>query len=133
MALSREQILGCMDLPREAVEVAEWGGTVWVTRLSGLHRAELDDITRELIGEKKKLTNVEALHYTMALIVRAVVDDEGNRVFSDDDIALLHKKSDEALARVGTVAARLNGVGAKEEETVKKNLEPAQNDASTLH
>lgn len=121
MALSKEQILKSVPV-RESVEVPEWGGAVWVSRLSGLHRAELDDISRDLfVGEEKKLTSVSALKYTLALLVRSVVDDEGNRLFSDEDMDSLRAQSDEALARVGTVAARLNGIGAKEEAEIKKS------------
>lgn len=131
MALTREQILECVDLPREAVEVTEWGGTVWVTRLSGLHRAELDDITRNLLGEDKKFTSVTGLEYTLALLVRAVVDEDGNRLFTDDDIQRLRTKSDEALGRVAEVAVRLNGLGAKAEQEIKKNEPPNANSISS--
>jgi hypothetical protein len=120
MALNREQILQSADLPSEEVEVPEWGGSVRVSRLSGLHRAELDDVLRGVLGENKTLTSVTGLQYTLALIVRAVVDDEGNRIFSDEDVESLRTKSDEALARVGEVAARLNGIGAKAQEDIKK-------------
>jgi hypothetical protein len=120
MTLSREQILRSADLPHEEVEVPEWGGSVRVSRLSGLHRAELDDVLRGLLGEDKKFTGVTSLQYTLALIVRAVVDDEGQRIFSDEDVEGLRTKSDEALARVGEVAARLNGIGAKAQEEIKK-------------
>ena len=45
--LTREQILGLSDLPREEVRIPEWGGVVFVRALTGSERDQLPTICSE--------------------------------------------------------------------------------------
>jgi hypothetical protein len=63
--------------------------------------------------------------------VYAVVDDEGNPLFTLEDLPQLGKRSSAVLDRVATVALRLNGIGVEAQKDVEKNLPAAPSGAST--
>jgi hypothetical protein len=115
MILSREQILAAQDLRREKVAVPEWGGDVFVKALTGLER---DGFDMSLIGADRK---ADLLGARAKLAVRCIVDENGERLFSDDDVPHLAAKSATALERIGRVAQRLNGMGDAELEDIKGN------------
>jgi len=101
--LTREAILQADDLPRELVQVPEWGGDVYVSTLTGTQR---DAFEQSLQGKKDRvdLENVRA-----RFAVLTICDEKGTRLFTHADISKLGKKSAAALDRVFAVAQRLNG------------------------
>lgn len=114
MSLSKADILGADDLPREEVPVPEWQGTVFVRTMTGEER---DGFEQSIIdGEKRKLDNIRA-----KLAALTVVDENGERLFEEGDIAELGKKSAAALDRVFAVAQRLNGLTGEDVESLAKN------------
>lgn len=62
------------------------------------------------------------------LVALTIVDEEGNRIFSQQDVNLLGKKSALALNRVFEVAQRLNGLKPEDVEELTKNSESDQSD-----
>lgn len=116
--LTRDAILKATDLPHEDVDVPEWGGTVRVRTLTGAERDQFEASIVELRGKKRKINtaNIRA-----KLVALSVVDEQGNRLFSDADVALLGKKSAAALDRVFAVAQRLSGVTEDDVEELEKN------------
>jgi preprotein translocase subunit SecD len=114
--LTKQQILEANDLKTETVFVPEWGGDVNVRTLTG---KELDAYEMSFVGDgKSKMQNIRA-----RLIVRAVVDEQGQRLFSDADAEAIGERSGLALDRVYAVAARLNGRTDKEQKELEKNSE----------
>lgn len=130
--LTREQILQADDLPRELVPVPEWGGEVWVRTLTGTERDTFESETLLFRPRGESAPNLDALHQTRArLCARAVCDERGRRLFSDDDVAALGQKSAAALDRVFEVAARLNRISARDLEELEKNSATARGGASS--
>ena len=125
MFLTREQILESLDLPMRDVEVPEWGGTVRVATLSAFDRIEWEQQTFPN-GE------VDSKRYATALVARCVVDENGTRLFTDDDIEALGRKSLRALNRVRDVATRLNALTGSDVDAMEKNsgAGPAGSDTS---
>lgn len=115
MVLNRDAILESNDLISEEVQVPEWGGSVFVREMSG---ADRDAWEASLINDKGK-TNLENIRARMVSF--CVVDEHGNRLFSDKDVDLLGKKSGKALDRITSVAQRLNKLTDKELQEVKKS------------
>lgn len=113
--LSREAIFAAIDLKHEDVEVPEWGGTVRVRMMTG---AERDAFSAAMVDEdgKPRLTD-----YTARLVAATVVGDDGERVFTADDVEALGRKSAIALARVFAVADRINKLGAEAVEAAAGN------------
>lgn len=112
----RDQILAAEDLQREAVDVPEWGGlSVYVRTLTG---AERDAYESDIIGTdgKVKRDNIRA-----KLLVRTVVDETGERVFTDADVDALSKKSGSALVRLFDKAQRLNALTKGDVAELEKN------------
>ena len=103
--LSKEDILSAKDLKTKDVEVPEWGGAVRVRTMTGADRMKF----QHLVSAKgKKESGV-----IEALLIAAVVDDNGEPLFSADDLAALQSKSTKAIQRVFEAAAELNGLTDK--------------------
>lgn len=115
MTLTREQILKVEDLPKETVEVPEWGGAVIVATLSGTERDRFEATIVTADG-KANLHNMRA-----KLAAACIVDDKGQRLFGPADIDLLGAKSASALDRVVVIAQRLNRLGDRQLEDIKGN------------
>lgn len=120
-ALSRETALKADDLPRERVDVPEWGegAYVYVRPLTATERDSWEMYAVEMRGRWKSESVFPGLR--ASLIVRCAVDDDGNRIFLDTDVDQLGDKSGKALDRIWEVATRLNGMTAKDVEDLKKN------------
>jgi hypothetical protein len=133
MTLSRDDILGADDLKMEPVEVPEWGGTVNVKALTGTDR----DAWEASQTESRTLPNGNVITYPNTenmrakLVARAVVDDEGKKLFGDADINALGEKSAAALTRVWLVAARLSGLDDATAGEVEGNSEAAPGGSSS--
>lgn len=100
--LTHDQVLGADDLVAEDVEVPEWGGTVRVRMLTGTERDAFEEAVHG-DGKKNNLANFRA-----RLAALCMVDEQGNRLFGDNEVKQLGKKSSAALSRVFNVAIRLN-------------------------
>lgn len=119
----REKILQSDDLKREAVEVSEWGATVYVQVMPSVDRDAFEtaclkdgEMTRE--------------NFRARLAAWTVVDEQGRRVFTDGDAELLGAKSGTAMNRLFPVALRLNRMGKADVEELVGNSESGRGAAS---
>ena len=127
--LTRDQILESVDLKTATVEVPEWGGTVTIRTMTGADRDSFEQtlvVTDDKGGRKTDLSNMRA-----KLVAMTVIDDDGNRVFSEGDIGRLGKKSATALARIFDAAQVLNGMADSSEGDATKNSEADPSGVST--
>jgi hypothetical protein len=65
------------------------------------------------------------------LVSLSVVDEQGQRLFTEQDIEALGSKSCSALQRIWNVARRLSGLSDEDVEELTKNSESDQSDDST--
>ena len=123
MLLTKEQILGASDIVKEKVKVPEWGGEVYVKGLTGAERDKFESSIIEMRGTTQKfnMINVRA-----KLACFALCDETGKRLFTDEEVNELAKKSANALQRVFDVAQKLSGIGNSDVESLLKNSESAQ-------
>lgn len=117
--LTREQILGANDLVFEDVEVPEWGGMV---RVRCLTAAERDAFEAAIMRQTASGVQVEMTNLRAKLCAMTIVDEAGNRLFSDEDAKLLGQKSAAALQRVFDVAMRLSRFTQTEIDALAQNL-----------
>jgi len=134
MRLSRDDILKAEDTTPEEVPVPEWGGTVLVRGMTGKERDQFEvslaeesagavQVQRGRAGGRppgRNLVNMRA-----KIVARCVVTDEGERMFSDADVAALGEKSGAPIDRIFTVAARLSGMGEEDTEEMAANFAEA--------
>ncbi len=118
MILKRDAILGAEDLKKELVNVPEWGGDVYVRCMTGTER---DSFESEAYAVKGKNVEINKDNFRARLLVRVLVDEKGERVFSDQDMGALGGKSAKCLDRLFTVAMRLNGLSKDDVEDLTKN------------
>ena len=126
--LSKTAILAANDLKSEDVEVPEWGGAVRVRSFTGRERDafEASMVRGEGRDRKVDLTNMRA-----RLVGLTVIDETGQRLFTDDEVDLLGAKSGAALDRVFAVAQKLNGLSGADVEELSKNSSGVPSAVST--
>jgi hypothetical protein len=117
--LTRDMILAADDLPKELVEVPEWGGSVYVRCLTGTERDAWEASVVEMGKDGKTKPNMENLR--AKLVARTLCDEDGARVFSDGDVAVLGAKSAAAMDRLYAVAARLSKISKEDESELLGN------------
>lgn len=112
--LGRDAILKSDDLKKQVVNVPEWGGEVIVATMTGAAR---DAWEQSLVSNKSvSLENIRA-----RLVVATVVDESGNRLFSEKDVEAMGKKSAAALDRCVKVAQKLNRLTENDLDDLAKN------------
>jgi hypothetical protein len=126
--LGRDAILGASDIEMREVDVPEWGGSVMVKGLSGTERDEYEASCTQIRGKQTvpSLANVRA-----KLLARAIVDQDGARLFSPQDVAALGKKNGAVLDRLFDVAAELSGLTDEAVDELSGNSDAAQSGDST--
>ena len=120
--LGKDDILGKVNLKTEDVDVPEWGGSVRVRELSAEERDSYENELLVVRQEGRKTTVTPNLRNAKAkIVVRAVIDEEGNRLFEDKDVDRLGKLSAQAIDRVAEVVSRLSGLTPKDVEELTGN------------
>lgn len=136
--LTREAILAKKDLRREKVHVQEWGGDVWVRELTGGERARYEagftdtvagDIKNQDIRQRaKRFEDMRA-----KVIAMATVNQDGTRIFKDEDVGEINELSGAALDKLASVIMRLSGYTTDEQERIKKKSLDPDSFTSDLH
>ena len=139
MALSKDHILSAEDRPRSVEKVPEWcphkpdgvavctdethDHDVILRGISGLERIAFDQENIKQVGDEFKWNpqNIQA-----RLLAKSIVDEDGNRIFNDQEALNLGAKSASVLSRLYAAAQKLNGMGAEDGEELKGNSEAAQ-------
>ena len=123
--LTRDQIFTADDIKIEAVEVKQWGGTVYVRVMDGASR---DAFEEACAADRKRIGKRRGIRAWLA--VYSVCDEKGERVFADADIDAVSRKSAAALDAIFAVAARLNKLFKADIEELEKNSDPGRTDDS---
>lgn len=124
--LSKAEILEAPDLPTEELEVPEWKTWVRVRGLDGRGRTRV----QQLFDKMKDAPAERISAITHLLVALSVVDDAGDRVFPDQEIPSLAKKSPIVLERIAVVASRLSGMSPEAVEEARKNSSGAPGDGA---
>lgn len=119
--LSASQIIAADDSKIEAIEVPEWGGTVYVKTLRGTDR---DAFEESLSKEKDK-------PFRSRFLVMTLCDERGTLLFKPEQVAALGEKSSLVLNRVFDAAWAINYFTPEKVEELGKDSPSAPSDAST--
>ena len=109
MVMDRDGILQSEDRQFEVVDVPEWGPGAQV-RVSSLSGSERDTFEQSITVRRGMEVSVNLVNARAKLCVLTMVDDNGDRLFADEDVFELGKKNATALNRVFEVAQRLSGL-----------------------
>lgn len=117
--LTKEAILNAKDIGVREVEVPEWGGVVLVRGMTGRERQEYEEFLSKGKRGKQEITPRFAVE---KIVATCTVDQDGNRLFTDEELALLSNKSIKALMRIATVAMELSGLTKEDMEEMVENF-----------
>ena len=127
--LTKSQILSANDIKKELVSVPEWGGDVYVRMMSG---AERDNFEQKMSRKRNEHPDGFIANVRARLCVETIVDEKGNRLFSDKDVDELGSKCAVALERLFDKSQKLNGFTEEDIKELAKNSESGQSEDSGL-
>jgi len=108
MPLNKAEILNEMRLKTELVEISK-GKEVIVSEIGAADYIKLWTSTS---GDKDG--HVDMAEFSPKLVAFCVVDEKGERIFSEDDIPALIRSSNKVFEKLAEVARRLNGISGEE-------------------
>lgn len=111
MVLDKAGILAAKDLKREEVPVPEWGegAVVLVKQLSAMERMAFFSSTGKEENKDQHGISLALTHF--------IVNEDGSRLFEENEAAVLAGKSLDVLVRIFDAVKKLNGMEATEEIT----------------
>lgn len=107
----KQKILSFTDTKPIQVEVPEWNCTVYLRQWSGVDR---DSFTSWFGNNKDK-------NGSLKILVLTLCDENGELLFTDEDMEALNQKSFKVLERLTLAALQLNGLNPEAVEDAKKN------------
>ena len=114
----RSLIFGSQDRPEELVKVREWGTTVLMRAMSGTALARYESLREPDTG---RIPHREG--FAEVVIACTFHPIEKIRVFKQvDRDELMDQKNGTVIARLASIALRLSGLLATQNETTRKNL-----------
>ena len=116
MVFNKSGLLGAMRLKTETVEVGD--GSVIISEISAVSYSKLWASCSVETGVKDANGNpevsVDMAKFTPALLAYAIVDENGLRIFSDEEIPMLEQTAAAPFLKLAAVAKRLNGFSGDE-------------------
>lgn len=125
--LTRQEILSIRDIRTETVFVPEWGGAVRIKAMTGKERDAWETALFQIDGKDVKM-NKENLR--AKLVALTVVDEAGQRLFTEADVEALGSKSAAALDRIYQASQKLSGLTPDDIKEMEKNLETDHSDST---
>ena len=120
---SADAILQAEDFVYDEVDCPEWGGTVRIRSLSGAQRVTL-----------KKAVDAGRDDIDETLCVMAIVDQDGNRILHQQQIAELGRKNTSVITRIAMKVLEISGMRDPEKavKDAEKNSGPIPSDDSSF-
>lgn len=112
----RDDILEADDLQRDEVSVPEWGleEGLFVQELPALNMQEW---ATEIDRLQEEIADGDAeIDWRAKLLVETLVGEDGERVFSEDDVGELSLKANTVIDRLADASMRVNGFDPAEME-----------------
>lgn len=121
--LDRGSLLAQKDLPRKRLYVEAFGGVVCLQEMKSIERDAYEAaLVIKLRGKNGKEKREVTTHNIRAkLICRMVIDEAGQRIFTDEDAALLGQLPAADMDRLWTAAQTLSGVTEDDIEELAGN------------
>ncbi len=130
--LSKDEFLKAEDLAPKEVDLSDlpgYNGSMLVRGMTGRERDAFEISMTEQRGRGPGTPNLANLR--AKLVARCVVDEDGNRVFTDADAVALGDKSGAAIIRLFAVASTLSGMGEDDMKEIARDFTPANGASSS--
>jgi hypothetical protein len=115
--LSKDALLKGTALPRETVYLKELGGEVIIQGMTGKQRDEWES---SLVKQRRNRRELDTRNVRARLVARCLVNDDGSRMFSDDEADQLGDIRVDVLGHLFEVAQRLSGVSDEDVDELGK-------------
>lgn len=119
--LSKVEILNANDSKTIEVDVPEWGGSVLLRPMTGCDREAYESGLQSRFkgtGDDKKINHLKLRVEVLAMVM---VDADGNKLFTKDDLERLNQKSASAIVRLFDIVVKENGLAENAAERAKGN------------
>ena len=118
MTLSREALLTPAAVPVEEVPIAALGGSVKVRGMTARQRSEFEKSFQTSSGKPNKRKQGQMRE---RMCVACCVDDDGQALFTEDDIDALGRQRADIVEPIVNVAMRLCGMTQEDVEQLEGN------------
>lgn len=119
--LTKEAINNAVDRQVIEIDVPEWKGSVGIGKMSFSEVREL---------QKARKENPDGNHLAK-MLAYSICDENGNRLFSDDEITDIEAKNYHVFLRLVNEVSNHNGLTENIREETEKNSEGGQTGDST--
>ena len=120
----RDAFFGMGQVPVKQVETE--GGTIYVRGMTAKERSEYDAQFRLASGKTNRKKQLQA---RSLMLVQHCEDENGNKLFTDDDIPALEQMPVSVVEPLVDAACVVSGMTSEEVDKSAKNSEEADNDS----
>jgi hypothetical protein len=118
--LSAENVFSADDMKVEPVDVPEWGGRIYVRRLTGRERDEFE----QLMNDRRAGKILKVQGVITKIVALAACNAAGNKLFTGGDAeAKLDEKACAPLMRVFDAALKISGMRDDDIQNLTEGLE----------
>ena len=133
--LTRDDILNAKDVQYEDVPCPEWApeGTDpnnAVARCASLGAKAYQELAADQVDAEGNEIAAARASVFERVCARGIVNEKGDRIFTDADVVALGKKSHAPIQRCYRVIARLSGMSKTEQERMEGNSEGGPTEGS---
>ena len=128
--LTKDAIKGNKSTPKmKKVEIPEWGGHVFVRELTAHGRDRFEDVMFAFNTETGKVEMRQGQQRRTFFLVLTVCDENGDAVFTDEDISWLSEMEFSVIDRIYQEAQKINGMTV--EKATKNSESPSGGNSSS--
>lgn len=118
--LSAENIFSADDMKVESVDVPEWGGKIYVRRLTGRERDEFE----QLMNDRRAGKILKVRGVITKIVALAACTSDGSKLFTSDKAeSKLDEKACAPLMRVFDAALKISGMRDDDIQNLTEGLE----------
>lgn len=116
----RQAVSAAKDITLEEMEIPEWNTTIWISALT--YRERNKALEGAKLSPNREFSTDEAQNFFMQVIITGVRDSEGNKVFTQNDVAMLMDKNSAVIDRIGAKITDVSGFEPEIRDQVRKRF-----------
>jgi hypothetical protein len=129
--LSRAQIDRAPDIKTRDEYVEEWGGEVRLRGMTGTEKARINGTMVATVGMSVRLRANAIAEVQLRTLCSCIVDEEGNKLYAEDEYEDLGKKSAGVLERLYEISQDISGATAEAVEEAEEDFDETPSEPST--